>query len=157
MKPTLIVTVAGLALSFALGLVACKHDHGHDHDQASDHTHASAPSDDHKPDGTIPKAFELDDGKRWQMDDHTRASVGRMRDLIAQAGDDPAALGASLEDELETLIGGCTMKGPAHQQLHIFIAALFPRLATLKGGGKEAGVALIEVKTLLERYDAAFE
>lgn len=150
--------LAGALLLAVAVTPACKHDH--DHGPGADHSHDDdhAKSSRHKgPDGKIPKAFELDDGKKWQMDDHTRASIKRMNELVTNAGDDHPALAAALEAELEVLIKGCTMKGPSHQQLHVFIAALFGRFAALKKGGKDGGIALLETRTLFERYQVAFE
>ncbi len=157
---------AALALVLTTS-VGC-HRHGGDHDHDDDHNHegaAKAPAKETahptKPpaghDGGLPESFPLDDGKKWQMDEHTRASVGRVDGLVAGAGDDLGALADALDAEIQVLIKGCTMTGPAHDQLHVWLMALIPRIEGLRKGGDAAKATLAEMKTLSTRYHVAFE
>lgn len=98
--------------------------------------------------------FTLDDGKRWGVDDHTRTSVARIEALVAKGGDH-AALSDAIEAELRALVQGCTMTGPGHDQLHVFLAHVFPLVKALKTDGADA--ALADIGELMTAYHLAFE
>ena len=159
----LILTLA-LSLTGTIGCGRHSGDQDHDDDRhreaakpaesKADPAHPIAPragSD------ALPEAFPLDDGKKWQMDEHTRASVGRLGGLLDGAGDDLGALADAFDAEIQVLIKGCTMTGPAHDQLHVFLMAFIPRVEGLRQGGEAAKATLAEIKTLFERYHVAFE
>ncbi len=93
----------------------------------------------------------LNEGAKWQMDGHTRGSFARMQDWFAAAGKpaslaDYQALGRTLTEELQILIGGCTMVGPDHDQLHVFLTEFMPRVNKLR----EADDLEVAEKTRLE-------
>ena len=108
--------------------------------------------------------LELDNGKKWQVDEHTRVSAAGMTQYIREAApiasvEDARTLGSGIEEQLKGLIQGCTMTGPSHDQLHVFLAALFPRVAKLK---KEADLELLrttqqEIGSLFDAYQDHFE
>lgn len=82
----------------------------------------------------------LDGDRKWQMDDHTRAALAAIEARLAKgpATEDVAghqALGADLDAELQGLVRGCTMTGPAHDQLHVWLTAFIPAVGALKDGG----------------------
>ena len=118
---------------------------------------------DHAP----PKAAEhagltLNKGQKWNADDHTEASIGRMDALLAPLPADVAAyhaLGEALQAETQTLIRGCTMTGADHDQLHVVLEKLLPQVAALR-----TGVVLADLKAgrsdlmaLLAAYHRHFE
>ena len=108
--------------------------------------------------------LELDAGRKWQVDDHTRGSAAAMTALLDDATpidsvDDARSLAAELDEELQTLIAGCTMTGPAHDQLHGVLAALFPRLKILK---EETDLTKLqatrqELGSIFDSYEYHFE
>lgn len=84
-------------------------------------------------------ALTLDGGEKWPMDDHTRASLDAIEARLkaGPATDDVAghqALGRELDEQVKTLIGGCTMKGDAHDQLHVWLMAFIPAVGSLQEG-----------------------
>ncbi len=106
----------------------------------------------------------LKEGAKWQMDNHTRASFGRMQDWFAAAGkpaslEDYQALGRILTEELQILIGGCTMVGPDHDQLHVFLTEFMPRVNNLRQAEELAAAERIrgELGQLFNEYQAHFE
>lgn len=104
------------------------------------------------------------DGAKWQVDDHTRASMKRLGARL-EAGpvdETPAgyrALANDLIAELQTLVQGCTMKGPAHDQLHVLLSAVIPRVSDLKETKEPAAAkkATAELREAFGAYQAAFE
>ena len=108
--------------------------------------------------------FVLNDGKKWQMDEHTRNAIKNLNSLLnsEEAFESIVGynqLGQKLDDELILLIQGCTMEGPDHDQLHIFLGYFYPQVQSLK---KEADLALAEnqvheMKSLFEEYHKYFE
>ncbi len=103
----------------------------------------------------------LDRGKRWQMDEHTRTMFVRMSDAFL--GLDIASLdedrlrqaGSELQGHLDALVRGCTMQGPAHDQLHVYLTGYMPAVAALAETGSVD--AAETVRRYLEAYDTYFE
>ena len=168
MKPT--ISQAVLFAGLLLCLAGCGHDragHGHaDHEPAVRQADAHQPSEHeagHEGHGQGP-ALSLDDGKKWRVDDSTRESAARLTELVGAAPTiasvaDARALGQALDDELDTLVKNCTMTGPAHDQLHVFLVAFFPRVTELKEETETSELqhARDQVASLLEAYDSHFE
>jgi len=108
-----------------------------------------------------PPALELNDGRKWEMDEHTRASFSKMADSFLRA--DPSAMteagrkqaGQELQEDLKGLIQGCTMTGAAHDQLHAYLAGYIPAVAALAESGRVEDAE--EVRRYLETYDDYFE
>jgi hypothetical protein len=108
--------------------------------------------------------FVLNDGKKWQMDEHTRNAIHNLNNIIKSKEhiktlDDYKLLAVKLDEELLSLIRGCTMEGPAHDQLHIFIGYFYPMVQNLK---KEKNLdaaqnILIEMQVLFMEYHKSFE
>ena len=76
-------------------------------------------------------SFGLNDGERWQMDPHTRESMGRLLPLLRDGSVSGPEQAKHIDKELGVLVKGCTMTGPAHDELHVFLGALFPRVGAL--------------------------
>ncbi len=146
---------------------AAAHDGDHDAKadaHGDDHAAHAAPAAAAGPGGL---ALVLDDGKKWTLDDPTRASAARLRGLVEAAGADDQALtdaaaigglAAALKAELDTMISGCTMQGPAHDQLHRFLSAFMPAVDALAAETDPAVARqrLADLRTMLIRFDAHF-
>src|SRR5690606_16676240 len=107
-------------------------------------------------------AMTLDAGSRWQADEHTRRSVAAMAAAArrVEAQRDPAttaALAEELQQQLEGLFAGCTMQGPAHDALHVYLSALMPRVdEMLDPDPAKATQARDEVVGILARFGDYF-
>jgi hypothetical protein len=105
----------------------------------------------------------LDDGERWQMDEHTRTVVADIAATLASADassiEEIRATGAALLGHQQTLVQGCTMVGPAHDQLHVFLRAWVPALARFREAPDVAtGQRELEtLRQLLAEYERHFE
>lgn len=99
----------------------------------------------------------LNAGKKWQMDEHTRSSIARMKQLVESAKAE--TLGKSLAGEFHDLMKGCTMQGEAHDQLHVFLNELMPRILALPADGNEGEFKAEKekIQKLLQEYGQYFE
>jgi hypothetical protein len=109
-------------------------------------------------------ALELNDGEKWPVDEHTRRSAAKITDLVTasdhlQSVDEARLLAGDIDKELGQLVQGCTMTGPAHDQLHIWLVALFPKVAELKEHDHVADLQKTrdDISDLLQDYSAHFE
>ena len=108
--------------------------------------------------------FVLNDGNKWQMDEHTRSAIKNLDSLLnlkepIKSLEEYNQLGEKLDEELILLIRGCTMEGPDHDQLHVFLGYFYPKVQSLK---KETTVdtaenILNEMKNLFTEYHKHFE
>ena len=129
---------------------------------ADDHGHAKPESAHENSDSHL--QLTLDNGKKWQVDEHTRLSSQRIHTLVHDAGsigtvENARALGVHLKKELDTLVQGCTMTGPAHDQLHVFLVALMPKVAELteQTDIHDLQITRDQIGSILEAYGTHFE
>jgi hypothetical protein len=110
---------------------------------------------------TASDGLTLNDSKKWQMDDHTRAVFAKMAaSFVATdvSALDPAglkAVGAGLKVNVNELIQGCTMTGPDHDQLHVYLSGYIPAVSALEENGKVADAK--KVQHYLAIYGDYFE
>ena len=147
-------TQSSILALFLLLPVACKHDEGHSgHAEHSEHAKAGS------------SELALNAGKKWDADDHTVQRVAAMGKIVEAAkakGDlaaaDYAAVHKQLQAEIQSMIKGCTMKGPAHDELHKFLGMLHTRMTDLGGSDlAKAKLALAEIHGLTQKFSNFFE
>lgn len=108
-------------------------------------------------------SMQLDGGKRWAADAHTRQSIAAMTAAMQSAARDPSpagttALGNQLRELGHQLIAGCTMTGPAHDALHVYLGVLLPDFHRMSGSDAEAAkLARSEAAAVLARFDHYFQ
>lgn len=133
--------------AFAAHAADNAHKHGH-----SDHNAVMTTS-----------GLNLNDGKQWEMDEHTRKMSSKMEKTFFKADHSNQAslnaLGIQLETQLGELIKGCTMSGKAHDQLHVFLSGHTPAIKSLaKADDYEAARSLaIKLKGNFENYKKHFK
>ena len=151
MQPTSSILTALFALSL---LASCGADKAAE-SSAPEPAHAAAPSTD----GI--EGLGLNAGSKWVMDDHTRDVIGKMasafqgHDLAAMDEAALKAAGAELKALITELIQGCTMKGEAHDALHVLLSGYIPAVSALAKSGDRADATV--VRHYLEQYDSYFE
>ena len=78
----------------------------------------------------------LNDGAKWHANPATNESIEKMSELVGNtAPATPEAfrnLGKQLNQEKELLLKKCTMKGSAHNNLHIYLQPLMGRIGELQ-------------------------
>ena len=123
-----------------------------ENNQSSNESHSHAPSE-----------LTLNDGKKWQADQHTREGMLGIRQAMTtkpvNSPDEMRDLGRDLQQRLKELVSGCTMTGEAHNQLHMFLEEFMPAADSLASQQDEdkARETLAEMHHLLERYYEHFE
>ena len=108
-------------------------------------------------------ALQLDAGRRWSSDDHTRKSIAAMLAAVKSATDDmsparTASLGKQLQDLGNTLVSGCTMHGREHEALHTYLGVLLPGIQVMTGADAAAALAArTETAAVLARFPDYFQ
>jgi len=150
MKKSISVILVSLSISlFTFGGHAADEVHSHGHSR-----HSSV---------AITNGLSLDNGERWEMDDHTRKMSAKMKETFFSADHSSQAslnaLGTQLEAQLGELINGCTMNGEAHDQLHIFLTDYVQTVQNLAKAGDydTARNSAIKIKVELEAYKKYFK
>lgn len=120
----------------------------HKHEVAHDRSHA--PSE---------VGLSLNDGAKWELDAHTKDVMSKIVAVVevAPPSEPAVTLGTRLDELTQQLIRGCTMTGPPHDQLHVFLVKWLPaveRLKTVEAPESEAAIA--EVRALLATFDQHF-
>ena len=155
MKSTLLAT--GI-LAAATLLVSCG-DHGAGSHTADVEDHASHLDSATPEDGL--DGLALNNGSKWEMDDHTRTVFAKMAtsflNFDPQSMDEDGLMkaGADLQVDINALIQGCTMTGDAHDQLHVYLTGYMPAVAALSDSGRIEDAQ--KVTHYLEKYGDYFE
>lgn len=86
-------------------------------------------------DNSWTKEIEMDNGEKWQSDLPTNEGVKKLQHTInAQTTStlaDYHKLAKSLGDDITFVIKNCTMQGPAHDNLHVWLHPLIEKNAAL--------------------------
>jgi len=153
---TLIKSGVLMLLPLAFLVAGCGHatEKGHDHHEAEEaHHHADEQEN----------AVTLNNGDKWEADAHTVSVVSEMRkelsDFERSGQGNYKVLGDSLTHQLNVLIKGCTMKGPAHDELHKWLVPLTQQvkdLSTANDSG-EGAATVTEIEKSLEVFDESFQ
>lgn len=134
-------------------------EHDHEHESGDAHSH-----DEHGTEaGTV---LALNNGEKWKSDDptnmHAQKLIGLANDFRSKAE------GANLEmfrnyaemlqQELNGMIKDCTMKGPDHDALHLWLEPVLEGVKTLKDSEneEEARKADSDLTKKILKYDQFF-
>lgn len=97
----------------------------------------------------------LNEGQKWKANPETTTGIENMKLHIRnfeeeQSGDYPQ-LQKQLQDEFSVIINKCTMKGEAHDQLHVYLMPLKGQINRLSGENLDT------IKEHLQHYNRYFE
>lgn len=104
----------------------------------------------------------LNEGTQWKANRETTEEILKMTELVerssASTPEDYRELGNSLNIEKNLLLERCTMKGPSHENLHIYLQPLIEMIGKLqKVQTAEEGKKLVaKIKDHLETYHSYF-
>ncbi len=105
--------------------------------------------------------LSLNNGKKWQMDEHTRKSFLSMEKLFSDidvnnlSKENLKKYGSDLRADINTLIQGCEMQGDAHDQLHTFLMPYIDIVDHLSENGEIEEA--IKIQRYLKTYKEFFE
>ncbi len=105
---------------------------------------------------------QLNDGKRWEADASTKAGIEQMQTLVAdyQKGNmsEVSTLLEKLQGAFSDIFAQCSMKGPAHDQLHNYLFPLKERFDHLEScEGADCDDHLQELEQYLESFSTYFQ
>ncbi|MFT5891164.1 MAG: hypothetical protein ACI9Y7_001265, partial [Dokdonia sp.] len=79
--------------------------------------------------------IKLDETNKWTANDETTEGVNKMLDILENLNTNPdldyATLGKDLKGEINVVIQKCSMKGPSHDNLHVFLMPLIDKVDAL--------------------------
>ncbi len=127
-----------------------------------DHHHDS---NDHHPgkSGNV----ELNQGKRWQADDPTKAGFAKLKTDLYEfekgkngkfTNKDYNELAKIATGSIDSIFSSCKMTGKSHDELHKYIATLLEDIKPLKGNDlKESQASFTKLKSDLQKFSDYFE
>jgi hypothetical protein len=101
--------------------------------------------------------IKTDNGKPWIANPETTEGINNMINLVNEqkTDDNIAQLKEQLEDELVLVLKRCTMKGPAHEQLHHYLLPLKRKIDELEKTNYHTGIH--ELANYLDQYKYYFQ
>lgn len=102
--------------------------------------------------------IETDNGQKWEANAETTEGVENMLALINQTQtqtlEDYHQLGSKLNDEKNYIIKECTMEGPSHDNLHVFLHPLIDKVSALQNSKStsEAEEIVESMEENLQKY-----
>lgn len=147
-----------LALGLLLLTSSCESNPEEEATEPANTTH----TEDHDTHVSTDQQLQLNDGERWEADASTKAGIEQMQGLIANYEDgtisEVAALLRQLKAAFSDIFAQCSMKGPAHDQLHNYLFPmndLFAQLEDCEGATCTATVE--QLKKHLDRFSTYFQ
>lgn len=110
-----------------------------------------------------PTELGLNNGEKWpvnpEMMVHVAASDSLVRNFDPATADSHALLAAELEENKNRLISACTMKGPAHDALHLWLMPYIGDIDQLAEAETEAEKeqALADLQQSFDSFYTYFE
>ncbi len=108
------------------------------------------------------KDIQLNQGTQWKANRETTEGILKMTRLLSQSSpstpEEYRELGNALNEEKNLVIKRCTMKGPSHDNLHIYLQPLIGKIGELQEvNSAEKGELLIsEIEEHLKAYHSYF-
>ncbi|QFZ55729.1 hypothetical protein FEZ18_13415 [Oceanihabitans sp. IOP_32] len=107
--------------------------------------------------------IQMDNGTKWQADDITNEGVQKLQNTINSQSPSTLAdyhkLAKQLNEEKNFVIKNCTMEGPSHDNLHVWLHPLIEKIdALLKAETVEDASKLKEsIKENINAYNTYFK
>lgn len=107
--------------------------------------------------------IQLQDGKKWKVDSAMLVHIRNMEQaILGNSGETRGSnrnLSAYLQTELNSLTSGCTMEGPAHDELHKWLLPFMELVERMSKDpkGDDATQYNALLKTSLEEFNTYFE
>lgn len=140
-----------LLILILAGLVSCGSP------QQAEHNDSTNPGNHDHTIATVP----MNGAEKWKADEATKKNVAAMmrvvsNDAYADEGK-RAELITDLRPEIDALVKECTMKGPEHDALHVWLEKVVEDVKTLKDEHNEYADAYLVLKRDVASFYEAFE
>ena len=107
--------------------------------------------------------IKLNNGNKWEANLETTEGVDKMLNLVKSSDpktvEDYHALASKLNEEKNYVVKKCTMEGPSHDNLHVFLHPLIEKIEALgKVSSTDEGAEVTaSIKENLEGYYNYFQ
>ena len=107
--------------------------------------------------------IKLDNGNKWEANLETTEGVDKMLNLVKSSApktvEDYHALASKLNEDKNVVVKKCTMEGPSHDNLHVFLHPLIEKIEALGkvSNTDEGAETLASIKENLEGYYNYFQ
>ncbi len=107
--------------------------------------------------------IKLDNGSKWQANTETTEGVDKMLNLVKSSDpktvEDYHALASKLNEDKNFIVKKCTMEGPSHDNLHVFLHPLIEKIEALEkvSTTDEGAETAASIKENLEGYYNYFQ
>lgn len=134
--------------------------HEHDADAIHQHEHDNGEM---TLDNSWKNEILLDNGNKWEANLETTRGIDKMLVLLKannpKTVEDYQQLASKLNDETNTVIKKCSMEGPSHDNLHVFLHPLIEKIDALgKVSTTDKGAEITaSIQENLHEYDNYFK
>ena len=166
MKKTILTAAIISALLFSCNETKHKHestDIVETTEGVHEHEMEEMPTETHLMNNAWVNEIKLNDGSKWQANLETTEGVDKMLGLVKSSDpktvEDFHALALKLNEDKNVVVKKCTMEGPSHDNLHVFLHPLIEKIEAL---GKvsttdEGAEVTASIKENLEGYYNYFQ
>ncbi len=156
MKKTILATA--IISAFLISCNETKHKHESTDASTPLSNHEEMAAETHTMDNAWVNEIKLDNGSKWEANLETTEGVDKMLDLVKSSNpktvEDYQALASKLNEDKNFVVKKCTMEGPSHDNLHVFLHPLIEKINAL---GKvsttdEGAEVTASIKENLEGY-----
>ncbi len=103
----------------------------------------------------------LNNGRKWKADEATRKNAAEMAQVVNDRAYADAAkrmqLYAALQTKIDTMVKQCTMQGPEHDALHVWLTGVLGDMKELKEEAGEYNEVRADLKKDIEQFNTLFE
>lgn len=119
-------------------------------------------TEEHDTHGHTDQQLQLNDGERWEADASTKTGIAEMQSLVADYKngtiDKVSTLLKQLKGSFSDIFAQCSMKGPAHDQLHNYLFPMKDLFALLEDCEEAACTTTVDqLEKHLERFSTYFQ
>ena len=114
--------------------------------------------DKHENEASESKSLQLNDGKKWKLDETTRTNIAAIKSILADSStENLSTLAVNLTKHTDKLVSECKMEGPDHAALHIWLEQWLEHLRDIKTSGTDQQGAVRALKQDATEFDNYFE
>jgi hypothetical protein len=111
-----------------------------------------------KKEAHISHSLQLNDGKKWKLDQSTTKNIATLKSLITDtANKDFQKLAITLQQQTNILVSECKMEGPDHNALHLWLEQWLEHLRDFKENRKDQQEGYRYLQKDLMEFEKYFE